>query len=423
MLKISGVIFDVLDSDPSSPVDGTIWFRNTGEVKAQRSGSTEILCVLGDEVIQSVAGKTGVVVLSKSDVGLGSVDNTSDANKPVSTSTQTSLDAKVDDSEKGSANGVATLDGSGKVPTSQLNLTSLDYQGVWNASTNTPALSDSGGGGVQGDFYKVSIAGSTSVDGETDWNIGDWIVNNGTIWEKADHSDSVSSVASKTGAIVLVAADITDFDTEVGNHSDVAANTADRHTHSNQTELDKVTDGDHDVRTDNPHGVTKTQVGLGNVADLKVNLVATTNPGVSDDDASGYAIGSTWINTTTKEEFSCMDASTGAADWKSTTSQGSGSVAYAEKFGAIVQNTTADTWQAKTLTGATANTIVDVCIHNLSSVTKIAGVRKVGSTIERKFSIERTDFIVKVLTDESGQAELFSDDISNLEFRLVGELT
>jgi hypothetical protein len=44
--------------------------------------------------VQSVAGKTGAVTLDKSDVGLGNVDNTSDANKPVSTATQTALDGK-----------------------------------------------------------------------------------------------------------------------------------------------------------------------------------------------------------------------------------------------------------------------------------------------------------------------------------------
>ena len=44
--------------------------------------------------VQSVAGKTGAVTLVKADVGLGNVDNTSDANKPVSTATQTALDGK-----------------------------------------------------------------------------------------------------------------------------------------------------------------------------------------------------------------------------------------------------------------------------------------------------------------------------------------
>ena len=44
--------------------------------------------------VQSVAGKTGSVSLDKSDVGLGNVDNTSDADKPISTATQTALNAK-----------------------------------------------------------------------------------------------------------------------------------------------------------------------------------------------------------------------------------------------------------------------------------------------------------------------------------------
>lgn len=48
----------------------------------------------GGGAVDSVNGQTGVVVLTKSDVGLGNVDNTSDANKPISTATQTALDNK-----------------------------------------------------------------------------------------------------------------------------------------------------------------------------------------------------------------------------------------------------------------------------------------------------------------------------------------
>jgi polysaccharide deacetylase/baseplate protein BppL/uncharacterized protein DUF5907 len=44
--------------------------------------------------VSSVAGKTGAVTLVKADVGLSSIDNTSDANKPVSIATQTALNAK-----------------------------------------------------------------------------------------------------------------------------------------------------------------------------------------------------------------------------------------------------------------------------------------------------------------------------------------
>ncbi len=49
----------------------------------------------GGGAVSSVAGKTGAVTLDKSDVGLANVSNTSDANKPVSSATQTALDAKV----------------------------------------------------------------------------------------------------------------------------------------------------------------------------------------------------------------------------------------------------------------------------------------------------------------------------------------
>lgn len=45
--------------------------------------------------VASVNGKTGVVVLNAADVGLGNVDNTSDANKPVSTAQATAIAAKV----------------------------------------------------------------------------------------------------------------------------------------------------------------------------------------------------------------------------------------------------------------------------------------------------------------------------------------
>ena len=70
--------------------------------------------------VNSVNGQTGIVVLTKSDVGLGNVDNTSDASKPVSTATTTALNLKEDKSAKGAVNGYAGLDATGKVPAAQL---------------------------------------------------------------------------------------------------------------------------------------------------------------------------------------------------------------------------------------------------------------------------------------------------------------
>lgn len=57
---------------------------------------------------------------TKSDIGLGNVDNTADADKPISTATQAALNGKVDTSSVGVAGGVASLDSAGKVPSSQL---------------------------------------------------------------------------------------------------------------------------------------------------------------------------------------------------------------------------------------------------------------------------------------------------------------
>ena len=49
--------------------------------------------------VNSVNGKTGDVVLTKTDLGLGNVDNTSDMNKPVSTATQEALETKANTSD------------------------------------------------------------------------------------------------------------------------------------------------------------------------------------------------------------------------------------------------------------------------------------------------------------------------------------
>ena len=109
----------------------------------------------------------------------------------------------------GVAGGVATLDGSGQVPLSQLPTAlqgALSYQGTWNASTNTPTLTSSVG--TKGYFYVVDVAGSTNLNGITDWKVGDWAVFNGTIWQKIDNTDAVTSVNGYTGTVVLGYADV-----------------------------------------------------------------------------------------------------------------------------------------------------------------------------------------------------------------------
>jgi hypothetical protein len=103
--------------------------------------------------------------------------------------------------DAGAANGVATLDAGGKVPVSELPaavLGALSYQGTWDASTNTPTLTSSTG--TKGYYYVVAVAGTTNLDGITDWQIGDWAVYSGTAWQKIDNSDIGGDVVGPASA-------------------------------------------------------------------------------------------------------------------------------------------------------------------------------------------------------------------------------
>lgn len=81
------------------------------------------------------------------------------------------------------------------------------YKGTWNASTNTPAFTS--GVGTKGWLYKVSVAGTTAVDGISQWNVGDCIVFNGTTWDKIDGIPTeVTSVAGRVGAVTIAYGDV-----------------------------------------------------------------------------------------------------------------------------------------------------------------------------------------------------------------------
>jgi hypothetical protein len=87
----------------------------------------------------------------------------------------------------------------------------VNYEGTWNASTNTPTLVSSVG--TKGDYYVVSVTGSTNLNGITTWTQGDWAIFNGTAWEKVDNTDLVTSVAGRTGAVTLTTADVSGLGT------------------------------------------------------------------------------------------------------------------------------------------------------------------------------------------------------------------
>ena len=130
-------------------------------------------------------------------------------NKPVTLAGYGITDA-VAASQLGVAYGVATLDGTGHVTMAQVPASligGLNYQGTWNATTNTPTLAS--GTGTKGSYYKVGTAGTTAIDGLSQWNAGDSIVFDGTTWDKIDGiANEVISVNGRSNVVTLTSADV-----------------------------------------------------------------------------------------------------------------------------------------------------------------------------------------------------------------------
>lgn len=107
----------------------------------------------------------------------------------------------------GGPNGVATLDGGGKVPLSQLPASLLEYKGNWSAATNTPTLAN--GTGVSGYTYINTAVGTVNFGaGNITFAIGDWVIYDGAAWNKSINSNAVSSVNTQTGTVVLTTSNI-----------------------------------------------------------------------------------------------------------------------------------------------------------------------------------------------------------------------
>lgn len=93
--------------------------------------------------------------------------------------------------------GTITIIESGLLPS----LTGLNYQGLWDASINFPTLTSSVG--TSGDFYIVSVLGTTNLNGTTDWQVGDWAIFEGGAWTKVDNHDIQTYNTVKDESTVL----------------------------------------------------------------------------------------------------------------------------------------------------------------------------------------------------------------------------
>jgi Collagen triple helix repeat (20 copies) len=167
----------------------------------------------------------------------------------------------------------------------------LTYKGAWNASTNTPSLAS--GTGTSNWYYVVSVAGSTNLDGITDWQVGDWAIYNGTAWQKIDQTNSVTSVAGRTGAVTLSTSDISGL----GTIATQAANSV------------TITGG-----TINSTSIGATTPSTAAFTTLSANAVTSTTPVLSFNASNSIAtFGSTTANSYNQLVIQNKSATTGAS--------------------------------------------------------------------------------------------------------------
>ncbi|WP_146144001.1 hypothetical protein [Rhizobium sp. SEMIA4064] len=112
-----------------------------------------------------------------------------------------------DVANKGKPDGYVPLGPDGKISGTFLPVDG-SFLGVYDAATNTPAISS--GSGNQGDFWVVSVPGKVAADDVGDVSAGDQLRRGPTRWERVPTFTAVSSVAGKTGVITLNAGDIAD---------------------------------------------------------------------------------------------------------------------------------------------------------------------------------------------------------------------
>ena len=89
-------------------------------------------------------------------------------------------------------------------------LGALNYKGTWDANANNPNLVTATP--LKGDYYVVSVAGTTTLSGISLWSVGDWAVYNGSAWQKVDGGTSEAYVnLTVSGTANIATANVANF--------------------------------------------------------------------------------------------------------------------------------------------------------------------------------------------------------------------
>ena len=80
----------------------------------------------------------------------------------------------------------------------------LNFKGTWDANANSPALASSVG--TKGDYYVVGTAGTTNLNGISNWGVGDLATFNGSVWQRVEGGADLNGVnLSASGSVVFSA--------------------------------------------------------------------------------------------------------------------------------------------------------------------------------------------------------------------------
>ena len=182
-------LIDPVAADFQIPVFNQLGKKITGSIMSQDSSPSNGVAGTGITVTGNLTA-TGNLLVSGSTT-LGGAPGTT-----ISLLGQTTISGAVRDVNQAlsAGNQILLSNGNSQVVWTDYSA-GLTYQGVWNANTNTPTLVS--GTGTNGHFYIVDVAGNTILNGNTDWQVGDWalfsgVTGAGGFWDKIDNTQSLT---------------------------------------------------------------------------------------------------------------------------------------------------------------------------------------------------------------------------------------
>lgn len=185
----------------------------------------------------------------------------------------------------GEASGVIVSDANNYIPIEQIPvglLGGLTPKGAWNPATNTPTLSNPPLATTRGWFYIASTSGTALG---TDWASTDWCISDGTVWQKIDNTDKVSSVFGRTGNVVAANGDynldqVNDGTTYKRITSTEKTNYNTAYNHSQLT-------------ASNPHGTTAAQISSTATGDVAATNVQAAIAELASEKQASIPVGTT----------------------------------------------------------------------------------------------------------------------------------